>query len=161
MDGNRCNRRHINRCTGNIFAIGDDHRFDGNSDSDNDGMIRFEYSEEPFLARAKGVFWKQRIVLGSKIADLNMEQFEATIWHELGHLRGRHIEWRILFLFICPFLIPWLCKNQEILADSYAAKNGHAKGLIEILRSEYDGGLLQPSHKVRRKHLKKYVQNLA
>lgn len=124
-------------------------------------MIAFEYSEEPFLARAKGVFWKQRIVLGSKIVDLNMEQFEATIWHELGHLRGRHIEWRILFLFVCPFLIPWLCKNQEILADSYAAKNGHAKGLIEILQSEYDGGLLQPSHKVRRQHLKKYVQNLA
>jgi len=121
-------------------------------------MITVEHSEGPFIARATGVFQKQKIVLGSRVMELTLPQLKATLSHETGHLRGRHIEWRILCLIFCPFLIFWLCRQQEIWADRYAAKNGHAQSLIEILRSDFDGGLLQPSHKVRREHLKKYVQ---
>ena len=123
-------------------------------------MMKILHSAEPIYARALSLGPWRRVYLGTRFAGLAPDQQVAVLAHEEGHCRGFHTEWRLLTLLLVAWWCPWafffLCRQQELAADAYAARKGYAGGLLSLLSSEYGGGKLQPSHASRRHHLKQY-----
>ena len=102
------------------------------------------------------LFWKW-IEVGSKFHELSEPIKEAILSHEMGHIKEFHQEQRLLcFLLYFPALFR-LCRWQELRADTYAAKRGHAKSLLELFKGDSKESLSHPSNAVRRKNLEKYV----
>lgn len=119
-------------------------------------MIKFVRTSEPIVARSISLFWWKRIYLGSFFDCLTPPEQFAVIGHEEGHCAHHHTEMRILCLLLAPFLFFELCRRQEFSADRYSAQHGHSRFLCQVLESDYDGGLLHPSHAARREALSKY-----
>lgn len=119
-------------------------------------MTSIRLTDEPILARAVSFLWWKRVYIGSRFIKLPRDQKEAILSHERGHCDLHHTEVRLFVALFLPFLFPYICRKQELAADRYAARSGHAKALAKLLSSDYDGGFLQPSHSERRAQLKKY-----
>lgn len=121
--------------------------------------VRVEYradSKHP-LADARGYGKKAFIVVGPAWYRLSPAAQEATLYHEAGHIIGRHREFRVLMsllLFVPALaLLPWmflaciaatlavyygierLAQNQELDADLFAAKKGSAEPMLQLVRS--------------------------
>jgi len=109
------------------------------------------------IAYTSGILFWKKITVGKKFFDFNDDVQEAILAHEMGHVKGFHIEQKILCLILCPFALKWLFRRQEFIADEYAAKLGHASSLMKVLRSDLGGGLTHPSDMERRQRLEKYV----
>ena len=92
----------------------------------------------------------KKILYGSGFKKLPNDVQAAITSHEEGHLHGHHTELRILCLLFMPFMLKWLCQKQEVMADRYAVSQGHAIGLLKLLKSEYGGDFFSPSHAHRR-----------
>lgn len=117
-------------------------------------MIKFVHVNENITARAGSFFWLKQVELGHRFKWLPIRQKKAVVAHELGHVVGRHTEWRIVcaLLFFPAFV--FVCWAQELLADWFAVRRGFSAELAELLADEYGGGLLQPSHATRIRFIK-------
>src|SRR5258708_1446813 len=75
------------------------------------------------------------IIIGIWALTLHVEQREAIIAHERGHIALRHSLKRILHCYLHLFSshLRSFYHNQEFQADAWAANNGHWKGLIAYL----------------------------
>jgi Zn-dependent protease with chaperone function len=103
-------------------------------------------SRKNFVAHTGTFFWWKRIFLGSQYFNLSNAHRLAVKAHELGHMQGHHTEWRILTLIFCPFIFFWICRQQEFLADEYAAEQGCSHELIEFLIDNPCSGRMYPSN---------------
>lgn len=82
------------------------------------------------------------VVLGRYSKLLEDFERDAVIAHEHGHIRGRHALKRLGRLVT----LQWddlmeVCRHQELEADHYAVRSGHALGLISFLSK------VSPPHK--------------
>ncbi len=119
-------------------------------------MIDYLLTDEPIYARALSLGRHKWIVVGAMFNSLADDERDAVLAHELAHCEGHHTEQRVLCLLLFPFAFLWLCRWQEFAADRYAVRQGCAKGLLSLLKHEYDGGWFQPSHAARRQSIKKH-----
>lgn len=89
---------------------------------------------------------KGRILISSTaLVSLSEAELEAVLWHEVGHLRGRHNELKQLAGFVHA-LSPWMTASKalvaeverliELDADYYAAKRV-SRQLLEATRSKF------------------------
>lgn len=105
--------------------------------------------DEPIIARAM----LNTIYLGNRYFLLPERVKAAVVSHEVGHCMGNHTIWRVLCLFFAPFLLSWVCKKQEFLADRHAVRMGHGQALLLLLSVEFKGDFFSPSHELRRKKI--------
>jgi Zn-dependent protease with chaperone function len=82
------------------------------------------------------------IVLGRYAKLLEDFERQAIIVHEHGHIEGRHALKRLARLLS----LRWdglmeVCRRQELEADKFAVRSGHALGLISFLSK------VRPPHK--------------
>ncbi|MFM6966064.1 MAG: M48 family metalloprotease [Rhodoluna sp.] len=56
------------------------------------------------------------LVSSTALASLNEAELEAVLWHEIGHLRGRHNELKQLAGFIHA-LSPWITASKAMVAE--------------------------------------------
>jgi hypothetical protein len=106
-------------------------------------------TKESIVARSASFFWWKRVYVGAWFWLLAPETRAAVLAHESYHCHQHHTEWRILALLF-PFIIPRLCRRQELEADAFAASFGHGPALYEFLKPGIGGGLFHPSNDVRR-----------
>ena len=82
------------------------------------------------------------IVLGRYASLLEPFERDAIVAHETGHIARRHAAKRLVRLVIGRWSgLMELCRQQEIEADAYAVRSGHALGLISFLSK------VRPPHK--------------
>ena len=112
---------------------------------------------EETIARSLSFGWFKRAYVGTDFNKLSPMQQCAVLSHERGHCDGHHTEQRILCLLFAPWMFFKLCKWQEFQADKYACERGWSRHLYDLLASDFDGGLFQPSHIERRHAIKQYV----
>ena len=112
-------------------------------------------TNEPIHARSMSFLAWKRIYIGARFSSLTLDEQVAALAHEEGHCELHHTEVRIFSLLFLPFLFISICKKQELAADRYAAKKGHANTLIKMFDSFSEGGWLHPSDAERRHHLMK------
>lgn len=97
--------------------------------------------DKPFVARQKGIFLNRRIETGRYFSKLSPEEKAAAIAHEEGHLFLKHalrrVWWACSFKFLNPNKFFKEVQEQEFEADAYAARKGHALGLVSILSREH------------------------
>ncbi len=119
-------------------------------------MLTCRRSYEDIIARSWSFFWIKRIIVGRRFEKLPWHVRNAVMHHEHGHVEMHHVEKGLLCLLLTPWRFFKLCRQQEIEADAYAAKAGHAKGLLELLRFEKAATFSHPSNSERRQYLKQY-----
>jgi len=108
------------------------------------------------LADARGLGRKAHIAVGPGWHRLDPLQQQATLYHEAGHIIGRHREFRVVMaaLLLIPSLVllPWniigaivatttiyfvverWAQNQEIDADRFAARKGFGAAMLHLVR---------------------------
>jgi Zn-dependent protease with chaperone function len=118
--------------------------------------IKFVRTNDVFIAGATSLLWWKRVRVSDKFYALPEDQQFAVLMHEFGHLYHHHTEKRILCLVFSPWRLIETMKRQEFEADRYAASQGCADALIEVLKGKSDGGLFHPSNFERREVLKTY-----
>ena len=118
--------------------------------------MRILETSEPMIARSFSFGWYKRVYVGTEFHKLDALRQAAVLAHEQGHLEGHHSELRMLCFLFAPFFFFRLCRHQEYQADLYAMKKGYARQLFDLLKSDFDGGLLQPAHIERRLAIRQY-----
>ena len=63
-------------------------------------------------ALTSGIFWNKSITVNKRFFMLSEAEQAAVISHEMGHVKGFHIEQRILCFFLFPPALFWLCRRQ-------------------------------------------------
>ncbi len=96
-----------------------------------------------FVARAAGVFWGKHIQVGELFERFDPAVKGAVLAHEEGHLilnhARRRVRWACSFRLIRALVtgdydtIIKLVHEQEFEADAYAARTGHAEGMLRFL----------------------------
>jgi hypothetical protein len=109
------------------------------------------------VADARGFGKRARIVVGPMWHRLDVRMQAAVLYHEAGHILGRHRELRaaMMILLCLPafLLLPWVllacivstlvvyfvierwAQNQEIDADRFAARMGFGREMLHFVRS--------------------------
>lgn len=123
--------------------------------------IEIRRVDEHLIARAGSFFLLKVIETGYEFDKLSSDLQDAILSHEKGHIVMRHTELSLLCLLLMPFFYVPLCWWQELQADRYAAKHGHASVLLRYLRYKDSGGWFHPSNATRRKFLKRYEQKIS
>lgn len=72
------------------------------------------------------------VIVAPWLALLPRHEQEAVVLHELGHISGRHLLWRLLLLW-CPPLLFLVCQWQERLADRFAARHRRGLAMLAVL----------------------------
>lgn len=100
--------------------------------------------------------WK-RIVTSEDFANLRLRERQAILAHEEGHHRLKHVRSRLLMLLQGGLFQPKRTsrrfQEQELEADLYAARRGHAWGLQTFLLKQR----CTPDVAERIQQLRKYV----
>ena len=115
-------------------------------------------TDKPFIARSFSFLWWKRIYIGTKYTHLTSAQRTAVLAHEEGHCNLHHTEIRFLALFLLPFYLKYVCHSTELAADRYAAKRGHGRGLVSLLkRTRNPESFFHPSDETRCKILSSFA----
>ena len=115
-------------------------------------MMKFVITDGPFVARSASFLWWKRVYFGRGYMTLQPRVQAAVMIHEMYHCIKHHTERRILAL-LTPWVIPRLCRQQELDADAFAAKFGYGPDLYHFLKPCAVGGPFHPSNDVRRQAL--------
>lgn len=101
------------------------------------GTVKVVKKRGKFFAYVKG-FWNKTVVTGDLFELLTDAEQHAVMAHEMGHIVGSHMRqrWALFLKF------DWLAwddfaaklRAQELQADEWAARTGHAAGMISALR---------------------------
>lgn len=123
-------------------------------------------------ALASGIGRWARVRIGTPLAQLPPREQQAVLMHEIGHVKLRHMEKRLLNLwriFWPPSLLRY-CRNQEFEADRFAADYGYRVEMMQsIMRIERalklekrheDAGHWHPSLKERIARLYTYASEV-
>ena len=112
------------------------------------------HSNDVCIAGATSFLWWNRIRVSDRFYRLDSDKQLAVLMHEFGHIIHRHTEKRILCLIFTPWRLIEMMKRQEFQADLYAARQGCANSLIEILQGDGGGDSFHPSNSERREALR-------
>lgn len=118
--------------------------------------IRVIHVDDDTLAYSFSLWWVKRITVGRRFRSLPKRHQEAVLLHEISHCERQDTLRRLFALMFTPWRLHKVCCETELIADTFAAMCGYAPELIEILKHEFDGGKLQPSHAIRRERLAAY-----
>lgn len=105
------------------------------------------FDPRPIVAEARGFWPFKRIAIGSKWFMLPERQRTAVLYHEAAHVRGWHMEKRLLNVFLLifkPVAARALCAEQECEADRFAAEHGYGAELAAFLKRSPPGGMFYP-----------------
>lgn len=101
------------------------------------------------IADARGLWPFKRIVVGCTWFYLKERERTAVLYHEAGHVRGWHMEKRVLHLLdlaFNPVRARAMCAEQECEADRFAAKAGYGAELAAVLKKfPPEGGAFYPA----------------
>jgi hypothetical protein len=119
--------------------------------------VEYHPDSKHAIADARGFGAKAKIAVGPVWHRLDAPTQMAVLYHEAGHIIGRHREKRaaMLLLLAAPSLIllPWvilcalgataalyfiierLAQNQESAADRFAAANGYGESMLNFVRA--------------------------
>ena len=112
-------------------------------------MIKIRRIDDDFIAASWSFGPIKRIYLGNRFGKFSLQQQSAILAHETGHCEGHHLEWRCLAAIFIPFWCHRVTKYQEILADRFAVKKGHAECLLTIFEKISHGGRFHPTREER------------
>ena len=91
----------------------------------------------PVCAHTVDIGFVSCVVVGPEFWRLPEDQQIAILVHELGHIHGKHGLTRFLLAPVAlffPRLARRIARQQELSADRYAARAGHAGPLLQFLR---------------------------
>lgn len=83
------------------------------------------------IAESRGLWPFQRIIVGPLFLSFPPREQEAILIHEVAHCKMRHLEARILnlWMLVYPPLLRKLCVEQEHDADRYVRSLGYGSDL--------------------------------
>ena len=98
------------------------------------------------ISEARGIWRWKKIFVGPQFLGFDDREQQALLLHELGHCKLRHLEKRLLrlWLIVIPSRLRALCVEQEFEADLFAARCGFGPALAGVfmrLRAHDDSPL--------------------
>ncbi len=113
------------------------------------GIPVFADALSRIIADARGLWPFKRIVVGPGWYLLSERERMAVLYHEAAHVRGWHMEKRLLHVFdlaFNPVRARARCAEQECEADRFAAEHGYGAELAAVLKKfPPEGGAFYPA----------------
>lgn len=89
----------------------------------------------PYISDSRGLFRWKRIVVGKSFFALTSREKQAVLAHEAGHCKLKHLEKRILrlWLLVMPKRLLAYCHRQEYEADQFSKACGFGEAMVSLL----------------------------
>jgi hypothetical protein len=131
--------------------IGKDESFEG---------VRLVYDPKcSCIAQQKGFWPTSYIAVGPRWFELDEDEQNGVLYHELHHVQSRHneIRWLMVFFFWVP---SWQRKihKQELSADAFAVSKGYGVALLRAIKRIRPDGPFYPAFDYRCAHLVKRIK---
>lgn len=96
--------------------------------------VRFD-PQLSYISDSRGLFRWKVIVVGPSFFALGAREKQAVLAHEAGHCKLKHLERRILrlWLLLMPKRLLAYCHQQEYEADQFSKACGFGEAMISVL----------------------------